>query len=73
MPKHACHCPHCNKTVAPKFFGCGPCWFSLPKPMRDAIWASYRPGQEVSKNPSHEYLAAAQAAVEYLRENHKHS
>jgi hypothetical protein len=72
MPKHTCHCPNCDKTVAPKFFGCGPCWFALPENMRNAVWASYRPGQEISKTPSTEYLMAARAAIEYLRENHKH-
>ena len=72
MPDHKCHCPHCNRPVLPKFFGCRSCWFSLPKPMRDSIWASYRPGQEVNKAPSPEYLRVAREAVEWLRENHKH-
>jgi len=72
MPKHKCHCPHCTRSVAPKFFGCGQCWFALPKAMRDSIWASYRPGQEVSKDPSPEYLEVARKAVEYLREHHRH-
>ncbi len=41
-------------------------WFALPKPMRDAVWAAYRPGQEVTRDPSREYLEASRAAIEYL-------
>ena len=40
--------------------------FRLPKPMRDAIWRVYRPGQEVTKDPSREYLATARACIRYL-------
>jgi len=47
-------------------FMCKPHWYSLPKDMRDWIWATYRPGQEVTKDPSPEYLEAATACVQYL-------
>ena len=45
---------------------CSPDWYALPKPMRDAVWAAYRPGQEIRKDPSPEYMEASQAAIEYL-------
>jgi hypothetical protein len=35
---------------------CKPHWYTLPKSLRDRIWATYRPGQEVTKDPSDEYL-----------------
>jgi hypothetical protein len=35
----------------------------VPKPLKDRVWATYRPGQEVTKDPSREYVAAAMAAV----------
>lgn len=38
----------------------------LPKRLRDAIWAAYRPGQEATKDPSDVYLEAALEAVEWL-------
>lgn len=44
-------------------FACKPHWFSLPKPMRDAIWREYRPGQERDKQPSLRYLAVQRCAV----------
>lgn len=72
MPDHQCHCPHCTTAVPPRLFGCKSCWYALPKRLRDAIWDTYVPGQEVRKDPSPEYLAAAHTAVEWLRENHEH-
>ena len=59
---HECHWPGCGKSVPPKMWGCREHWYSLPKPLRDRIWATYRPGQEVDKNPSEEYVEAALAA-----------
>jgi hypothetical protein len=41
-------------------WGCKDHWFTLPKFLRDRIWATYRPGQEVRKDPSLEYIVAAQ-------------
>lgn len=56
---HHCHWPGCTKQVPPAIWGCRPHWFTLPKPLRDRIWAAYRPGQEVSMTPSREYLQVA--------------
>ena len=41
-------------------WGCKPHWFTLPKPLRDRIWATYRAGQEITKTPSDAYLKAAE-------------
>ena len=38
-------------------------WFSLSKPLRDAIWKEYQPGQEQTKRPSIRYLAVQQRAI----------
>lgn len=64
--RHTCHATGCDLAVPPKMFTCRRHWFRLPKSYRDAIWATYRPGQEVTKDPSPEYLEAARAAVRYL-------
>lgn len=56
---HACHWPGCGKEVPPRLWGCKGHWYALPKALRDRIWATYVPGQEVTKTPSREYLAAA--------------
>lgn len=63
MIKHTCHWPGCQTEVLPRMWGCRHHWFSLPRRLRDRIWATYVPGQEVTKTPSAEYLEAA-AAVE---------
>jgi len=39
-------------------------WFMVPRALQRQVWALYRPGQEVRKDPSPEYLDAATAAVE---------
>lgn len=59
---HTCHWPGCQRHVPPKMWGCAPHWFTLPKALRDRIWAAYVPGQEISKTPSEAYLAVAREA-----------
>jgi len=66
---HTCHWPGCTRAVPPKLWGCKPHWYALPKPLRDRIWATYRPGQEIDKRPSGDYLAAANAVREWILAN----
>ena len=56
---HTCHAYGCDKTVPPAMFMCKRHWFMVPKPLRDAIWATYRRGQETDKTPSAPYLKNA--------------
>lgn len=67
---HTCHWTGCDKAVPPAMWGCKTHWFSLPQHIRSQIWLTYKPGQEISKTPSREYLEAAKAAEEWIRENH---
>ena len=60
---HHCHAIGCNKPVPPKMLMCKRHWAMVPPPLRQEVWRHYRPGQEVDKNPSPEYLAAAKAAI----------
>ncbi len=41
-------------------------WFSLPKRLRDAIWATYRDGQYDDWEISHRYAEAAKSAVVFV-------
>jgi hypothetical protein len=66
MTGHECHRQGCNAQVPPRMFMCRSDWYALPTAMRNRIWAAYRPGQEVTKDPSSEYLFAARAAIDYL-------
>lgn len=62
---HKCHWPGCRQEVAPKYWGCYRHWSMLPKGIQGWIWSAYRPGQEITKNPSDEYIKAASAAKRY--------
>ena len=56
---HTCHWPGCDRQVPPAMWGCKPHWFKLPKRLRDAIWRTFEPGQEVDMTPSKLYLQAS--------------
>ena len=68
MGVHLCHAQGCMTAVPPRMFMCGRHWRMVPKPMRDAIWATYVPGQERRKDPTPEYLDAAMDAVAKVAE-----
>jgi hypothetical protein len=40
----------------------------LPPAARAAIWKNYRPGQEIDKNPTAEYLRVTDKAIAWLEE-----
>lgn len=64
---HTCHWPGCTKQVPPAMWGCKQHWFTLPTPLRAAIWRTYRPGQEKTMDPSAEYLTVANQVQEWIR------
>jgi hypothetical protein len=63
-PVHTCHAKGCEIAVAPKFLMCLRHWKMVPAELQRAVWAHYRPGQEISKDPTHEYQEAARAAID---------
>lgn len=65
--KHICHFPTCRTSVPPAMWGCKKHWFKLPKRLRDKVWATYRPGQEITKDPSPAYLKVADEVQEWCR------
>lgn len=56
---HECHWPGCGKPVPPAMWGCKPHWFKLPLRLRNRVWATYKPGQEITKTPSPAYVKVA--------------
>ena len=64
---HTCHWPGCKRQVPPAMWGCRDHWYALPRNIRNAIWRTYRPGQEITATPSEAYLRAAEAAQEWIR------
>jgi hypothetical protein len=69
--RHTCHWPGCDKVVPPAMWGCKRHWFKLPQRLRNAIWRTYQPGQEISKDPTADYLAVADEVQQWIRENGK--
>ena len=59
---HRCPAPGCQVKVPVEQLACKPHWYSIPKPLRDAVWHTYRhegPG-------SQPHAAAIDAAIGYL-------
>lgn len=63
---HSCHWTGCTKQVPPAMWGCKTHWYALPKQIRDRIWRTYRPGQEITATPSRDYVEAAREAQEWI-------
>ncbi len=67
--KHTCHAFGCPIEVPRKMFMGRSHWYQLPKPMRDAVWANYNPGQEQGKaDVTTEYLKVTDQCIKYIRE-----
>ena len=66
---HHCHWPGCSREVPPKLWGCKQHWFRLPRRLRDRIWATYVPGQEITKTPSRAYIEVAREVQQWIAEN----
>lgn len=67
---HHCHWPGCKQQVPPAMWGCKKHWFRLPKPLRDEVWAAYRPGQEANLTPSAAYLKVARKVQQWIKDNY---
>lgn len=65
--EHGCHWPGCDKQVPPAMWGCSQHWFKLPLGIRNKIWASYRPGQEIDMSPSREYVKVGREAQDWIK------
>lgn len=61
---HRCHAEACPVAVPPSMLMCRRHWRMVPKALQAEVWAHYVPGQEIRKDPTDTYLAAAQAAIE---------
>ena len=69
--KHHCHWPGCAMQVPPAMWGCSSHWYRLPAALRNLIWHTYRPGQEVTMTPSDAYVRAAAKVQAWIAEHEK--
>jgi hypothetical protein len=67
MTAHACHAFACKAATKPSLFMCPRHWRMVPQEMKDALWAAYRPGQEIDKRTTREYRSAALTAQRAVR------
>lgn len=72
MP-HTCHAIGCNVEVPARLLMCPRHWRLVPVVLKDAVWKTYRPGQERDKQPSPAYLQVAKAAIEAVRAHEERS
>lgn len=47
-------------------WGCRTHWFKLPAALRAKVWRAYRPGQEISKTPSRDYVEVAREVQAWI-------
>jgi hypothetical protein len=64
MSEHTCHARGCTMHVPPRLLMCSRHWRLVPAELKRAIWLHYRRGQEITKDPSPEYLEAMKAAID---------
>lgn len=60
---HLCHVSGCNVRVNPNKLMCSQHWQQVPLRLQYRVWQYYRPGQELDKQPTHDYIDAAKAAI----------
>ena len=69
MTTHLCHWPGCQIEVPRRMWGCRAHWYRVPQNLRNRIWATYVPGQEITMTPSREYVLAAKAVRDWIVEH----
>lgn len=71
MNEHKCHAEQCNIEVPPKLLMCAKHWWMVPRAYRTLIHIYFRPGQEVDKQPTAQYLAVMKLAINSVAEQEK--
>jgi len=58
----------CGKQVPPAMWGCKEHWFKLPNDLRNKVWRTYKPGQEVTMTPSPAYMSVMKEVDKWIQE-----
>ena len=51
-------------------WGCHSHWYMLPKALRDKVWATYVPGQEITKAPTVKYVEVAREVQQWISDHY---
>lgn len=65
---HHCHARGCPTHVPPSMLMCLKHWRMVPEALKREVWRTHVRGQEVRKDPTPEYLRAADAAIRAVAE-----
>lgn len=65
---HQCPVDRCPVQVGRDRLMCRPHWYAVPKPMRDAVWATWRSGAGAGTPAHTAAITAAVAAVNARQE-----
>lgn len=63
---HKCHACECEVEVPPNKLFCSVHWRLTPTRLQRQIYRYYRPGQEILKNPTFQYLMTMQLCIAYV-------
>jgi hypothetical protein len=63
MPVSHCRAVCCKKRIPSRLLMCKRHWDLVPKPLRRALWSTYRTGENRSEAPSRAYLGLVSDAV----------
>lgn len=66
MVKHICHAKNCNVEVPPRMLMCLKHWRMVPKKLQKEVWQTYVEGQEITKDPTIEYLKVQKKVVNFV-------
>lgn len=64
---HQCPVGICRVQVPAARLMCAPHWYQVPRPLRDAVWASWRSGAGAGTPAHTAAIKAAVAAVERVQ------
>jgi hypothetical protein len=66
---HRCPWPGCERMVPRLMWGCRTHWCRLPGDLRMRIGRAYRYGLDIHTHPTHQYVEAHRAALDWIRDS----
>ena len=66
--KAECVADDCKIRIPRRLLMCPKHWRKVPRPIQQRIYMFYRPGQEIDKNYSDDYIIAVMDAIQAVRD-----
>lgn len=68
LTSSTCPIQTCGVSIPRSMLMCRNHWYRVPYPLRREVFRTYRRGQELTGNPSSEYVEAMTAAIQAVNE-----